>query len=178
MGKIKSTLRDDLSTIMRVLSILDKNDGNISKTSRDEKLNRGTISRYKNKYWEQYISNKINIVNAQDVAQINHTIHKLEKANGVVDELSEAVIYGIKLAKERIKDKSMKDRDLNNFLGVAIPFILEKKTTDKEPGGGMDIKARKQLFIQQNFVNHSTTINNNTLNTGSNETKDNPTIGN
>ena len=134
---------------------------NFSKTAKETGVGRTSIHRYHAKHWDEYIARRFDVrASSSDIDQVAIDQVKLDmnvlqaKLKLFTDVTGEA----IELVRERILKKSIKDRDLIQFINVSSQYIFQKKSPLGDGPLSDDIKTRKQQFIQNNIVNHKTTI--------------------
>lgn len=136
--------------IMYILSILDKNEGNVTITAKECEVSRPTVIKYQREKWREYLAWKNTNVQQQEKVKIVQAAISRADSNIILTELEMVVLASIAEFAAKLEQHKVSARDLNMFIGNALPFLAEKKG---EPDGSNpdDIKVRKQMFIQNIF---------------------------
>jgi len=129
MKNIKTTRKFNKAIISRYLNLLEANEMNISKTAKEIGIDRGTLFRWKSKYWNTYLNEKNEVKEQmQDITAVKlYTVKEF-------DNLKEIFTKGLKLTLSKIIDilsdeealKKLKPSDLAEFIKVMAPYAAEK----------------------------------------------------
>lgn len=141
-------------TILRYLSLLEENDMNYSQTAKDVKTSRQNIFRWKQKYWEDYLIQKMQVKEkVHEVQAIK--LSTVEEFNEIKNELSDLMRLSIQKTREildnpvKFKRMTAQLNNLTQLIKVTAPYCAERV-------GALGIENTNDTIAQ----NHTTFIQN------------------
>lgn len=150
----KSEVQDQKDAALRILAVLEENEMNMSKTAKECAVSRQSLYRWKEKYWQEYIDNKIEIKDqVETIAAIK--VATVEEFNEVREKMKITHELALLRLREILEDpakiKYMAARDIVQLINVLSPYIVDKPSVagvDKPS----DEKTKNQTTFVQNII--------------------------
>jgi hypothetical protein len=118
-------------TILEYLALLEENDMNYSQTAKDVKTSRQNIFRWKQKYWEDYLIQKMQVKEkVHEVQAIK--LSTVEEFNEIKNELSDLMRISVQKTREILNDPvkfkrmSVQLSNLTQLIKVTAPYCAER----------------------------------------------------
>lgn len=149
--------------IFRILMVLEKNNMNQSKTSRELGLNRQLLIRYINKHYEEYRKNRIAVkAQALEIAKEKQVI--LTEMNDFKEGLSKLQNAAIEKLVDYLATSQKKEPRLwINIIDTLSPYLVEKMDiAGVNPLNDLDPVTRHTTFVQ-NIINKMQITNGNNV---------------
>jgi hypothetical protein len=144
----------DKDTIFELMQTLERNKNNISEVSRQCKISRDVIAKYKKLYWDEYLGQK-HVLRFKKSEVEAKRLMVVENLNETMSIIRDTFVIVIKRAQELLNDeeqvRKMPVRDLVQLINVLSPYLAEKKAVigTKEP----DAHTTNYNQFVQNIVN-------------------------
>ena len=129
----------DRETGLRYMYVLEQNEMNYNRTARELGSNRVQVSRWKDKYWDDYVKNKGKAIDSvQNVAAIKLQTNK--EFELIRQELAKTFELALNRANDILNDpekvETMSDKDLIQLINIILPYVIDKPVTlgANEPG--------------------------------------------
>ena len=140
----------DIDTIFRYFHLLEQND-NMSQTAREIGIDRSTLYKYKQKYWDAYLEHKREVVDqVHDVQAVK--LNNVQEFNQLKSVFTQALKLALQKAIDILNDEEklakMSHRDLVQLINVISPYAAEKlgiTGTSSEP---QNMKSTHTTFVQ------------------------------
>lgn len=140
----------DMDTIFRYFHLLEQND-NMSQTAREIGIDRSTLYKYKQKYWDAYLEHKGEVVDqVHDVQAIK--LNTVQEFNELKSIFSKALRLALEKAIDILNDEDklakMSHRDLVQLINVISPYAAEKLGITGTNNDPQNMKSTHTTFVQ------------------------------